>query len=302
MLSLCSKILLRIAPTVRDSGRCRPHQKGNFLRALSETVDESPPMNPLEKAAALKARAHQPEKPISALTAYDYPTARLLDEAGIDLLLVGDSLGMVVLGFPDTTHVTMEHMLHHTAAAARGCQRALLLGDLPINSYETPEEAVRNAQRLVEVGAEAVKLEGGLQQAAKVRAITEAGIPVVGHLGMLPQRVLEEGGYKKKGKTEAQAAELLAGARALEEAGICALVLESVIGDVAKNLSEQFEVPTIGIGCGAGNTHGEIAVITDLLGSYPWFVPPFATTRADHGRTTLEAANAYRAAIVPLNH
>ena len=257
-------------------------------------------MTALEKAAALQARAQQPENPISALTAYDYPTARLLDEAGIDLLLVGDSLGMVVLGFPDTTHVTMEHMLHHTAAAARGCQNALLLGDLPIHSYSTPKEAVMNARRLVEAGAEAVKLEGGIGQVEKVRAIIESGIPVVGHLGMLPQRVKEEGGYKKKGKTAAQVSDLTDGALALQEVGICALVLESVIPSVAKTLSEQLAVPTIGIGCGRGNTHGEIAVVTDLLGSYPWFVPPFATPRASHGVSTTEAAETYRDAIVPL--
>lgn len=257
-------------------------------------------MTALEKATALQTRVNQPENPISALTAYDYPTARLLDEAGIDLLLVGDSLGMVVLGFPDTTHVTMEHMLHHTAAAARGCHHALLLGDMPIHSYTTPKEALMNARRLVEVGADAVKLEGGLRQADKVKAITDAGIPVVGHLGMLPQRVKEEGGYKKKGKTEKQAAALLEGALALQEAGICALVLESVTPSVSKNLSSQLAVPTIGIGCGKGNTHGEIAVVTDLLGSYPWFVPPFATPRATHGVSTTEAAKAYRDAITPL--
>lgn len=258
-------------------------------------------MTSLEKAAAIKARVNQPQNPISALTAYDYPTARLLDEAGIDLLLVGDSLGMVVLGYPDTTHVTMEHMLHHTEAAARGCKEALLLGDLPINSYSTPQEALMNSRRLVKSGADAVKLEGGLGQAEKVKTIVDSGIPVVGHLGMLPQRVKEEGGYKKKGKTEEQAAALLKGALSLQEAGICALVLESVIPKVSRELSEQLKVPTIGIGCGKGNTHGEIAVVTDLLGSYPWFVPPFATPRANHGISTIEAAQAYREAITPLN-
>lgn len=258
-------------------------------------------MTALEKAEALKTRVHNPESPISSLTAYDYPTARLLDEANIDVLLVGDSLGMVVLGFPDTTHVTMEHMIHHTAAAARGCQKALLIGDLPYQSYSTPEEALRNAQRLVEAGAEAVKLEGGVGQIEKVRAIVEAGIPVVGHLGMLPQRVKEEGGYKKKGKTAEQTAALEEGALALQQAGICALVLESVIPQVAKELSALLSIPTIGIGCGRGNTHGEIAVITDLLGSYPWFVPPFATPRASHGASTTEAATAYRNAITPFS-
>ena len=257
-------------------------------------------MTPFEKASALKARVQEPKKPISALTAYDYPTARLLDEAGIDLVLVGDSLGMVVLGFPDTTHVTMDHMLHHTAAAARGCQNALLVGDLPIHSYPDPETALANAKKLVAVGAEAVKLEGGVGQVDKVRAITEAGIPVVGHLGMLPQRVKEEGGYKKKGKTEEQAEALLEGALALQEAGICAVVLESVIPAVAKSLSQALEIPTIGIGCAEGNTHGEIAVVTDLLGSYPWFVPPFANPRANHSESTLKAAKAYRENITPL--
>lgn len=257
-------------------------------------------MKSLQKARLLRARRHEPERPISALTAYDYPTARLLDEAGIDVLLVGDSLGMVVLGFPDTTHVTMDHMLHHVAAAARGCEKAFLVGDLPIHSYPDPEIAVENARRLVEAGADAVKLEGGLRQAKKVQAIIAAGIPVVGHLGMLPQRVLQEGGYKKKGKTEEQAEALRAGALALQEAGICALVFESVVPQVARQLSQQLDIPTIGIGCGLGNTHGEIAVVTDLLGSYPWFVPPFAVPRAEVGRTILSAASDYRAAITPL--
>ena len=257
-------------------------------------------MTSLQKADQLKARINTPGKPISALTAYDYPTARLLDEAGVDVLLVGDSLGMVVLGFPDTTHVTMEHMLHHTAAAARGSQNALLIGDLPIHSYNTPADAVANAKRLVEAGAEAVKLEGGVNQAEKVKAITDAGIPVVGHLGMLPQRVKEEGGYKKKGKTEEQINELKNGALALQEAGICALVLESVIPSAARTLSQELSVPTIGIGCGHGNTHGEIAVITDLLGNYPWFVPPFATPQANHGESTTAAVKTYCEGITAL--
>lgn len=271
----------------------------NF-RALIPFHSNSPEVTSLAKAHALRDRIHQPERPLSALTAYDYATARLLDEAGVDVILVGDSLGMVVLGFPDTTHVTMDHMLHHVAAAARGCKHALLVGDLPIHSYPDPATAIANARRLVEAGADAVKLEGGLRQAEKVRAIVAAGIPVMGHLGMLPQRVKEEGGYKKKGKTEAQAEALLAGALALQEAGICALVLESVVPEVSRQLSQKLTVPTIGIGCGHGNTHGEIAVITDVLGSYPWFVPPFAVPRAEVGKTILTAAQEYRAAITPL--
>lgn len=252
-------------------------------------------MSPIEKAQSLRAR--KGGAPISALTAYDYPTARLLDEAGVDLLLVGDSLGMVVLGFPDTTHVTLEHMIHHTAAVARGVKKSLIVGDLPINTYPDPETALANARLLVEAGADAVKLEGGLGQADKVAAITAAGIPVVGHLGMLPQRVKEEGGYKKKGKTDQETHALLDGALALQEAGISALVLESVIPTAARHLTDQLEVPTIGIGCGQGNCDGEIAVITDVIGSYPWFVPPFATQRADVASEITRAVKGYLDAL-----
>jgi len=157
-------------------------------------------MSPLEKTQQLqKRKTSTGNKAIACITAYDYPTARLVDEAGVDLILVGDSLGMVVLGFPDTTHVTMEHMVHHTAAVRRGAQKALIVGDLPIHSYDTPSDAVNNARKLREAGAEAVKLEGGVRQADKVTEIAGTSIPVLGHLGMLPQRVKKEGGYKKKG-------------------------------------------------------------------------------------------------------
>lgn len=252
-------------------------------------------MTPLEKARRLRHRKGQ--APISALTAYDYPTARLLDEAGVEVLLVGDSLGMVVLGFPDTTHVTLDHMVHHTAAVARGAQNALIVGDLPVNTYPDPPTAVDSARRLVAAGAEAVKLEGGLRQADKVAAIVAAGIPVIGHLGMLPQRVKEEGGYKKKGKSEEETKALLQGALALAEAGISALVLESVLPPAARHLTDQLDVPTIGIGCGRGNCDGEIAVISDIIGSYPWFVPPFATPRADVAREITRAVQGYLDAL-----
>jgi 3-methyl-2-oxobutanoate hydroxymethyltransferase len=249
----------------------------------------------LDKANALRQRkASGP--PIASLTAYDYPTARLLDEAGIDLLLVGDSLGMVVLGYPDTTHVTMDHMLHHTAAAARGSRNALLVADLPINSYNTPPEALTNARRLVEAGAEAVKLEGGVRQVEKVLAIVDDGIPFLGHLGMLPQRVLEEGGYHKVGRSNAEVDHLHEGAHTLEEAGCFAIVLESVIPDVARTLTAELSIPTIGIGCGQHTCDGEIAVVTDVIGSYPWFVPPFATQRAQVATDTTRAVRQYIAA------
>ena len=248
-----------------------------------------------EKADRIRAR--KGKTPISALTAYDYATARLLDEAGVDLLLVGDSLGMVVLGFPDTTHVTIEHMVHHTSAVARGTKNALILGDLPINTYPDPETAVANARRLVEAGAEAVKLEGGIRQAEKVAAIIADGIPVVGHLGMLPQRVKEEGGYKKKGKNDDETQAILEGALALQEAGVCAIVLESVLPKASRLLTQKLKVPTIGIGCGDCTCDGEIAVITDIVGSYPWFVPPFATQRADVAGAITKAVEGYLGAL-----
>lgn len=232
-------------------------------------------------------------RPIAALTAYDYPTARLLDESGVDVLLVGDSLGMVALGFPDTTHVTLDHMLHHVAAVARAKPRALIVGDLPIHTYDTPEQALVSARRLVDAGAEAVKLEGGLLQAEKVRAITSAGIPVMGHLGMLPQRVLEEGGYRKKGKTPEQAEAIRDGAQALIHAGVFSIVFESIIPETARWLSESITVPTIGIGCGNGTCDGEVAVITDVLGSFPWFVPPFAKPETSIAEITREAVARY---------
>jgi 3-methyl-2-oxobutanoate hydroxymethyltransferase len=244
-----------------------------------------------QKADFLRVR--KGVRPIAALTAYDFPTARLLDECGVDILLVGDSLGMVVLGFPDTTHVTLEHMLHHVAAVARAKAKALVVCDLPIHSYDTPAQAVATAEKLVGAGAEAVKLEGGIRQAEKVRAITGAGIPVMGHLGMLPQRVLEEGGYHKKGKTPEQAEAIRAGAQALIEAGVFAIVFESIIPATARLLSGSLVVPTIGIGCGDHTCDGEVAVVTDLLGSYPWFVPPFARPEADLAAATREAVVRY---------
>ncbi|MGE9269043.1 MAG: 3-methyl-2-oxobutanoate hydroxymethyltransferase [Verrucomicrobiales bacterium] len=248
-----------------------------------------------EKAA--RFRALKGVRPIATLTAYDYPVARLLDEAGIDLLLVGDSLGMVVLGYPDTTHVTMPEMLHHTAAVARGAEKALVLADLPIHSYRTPEEALTNARRLIEAGAEAVKLEGGLRQVEKIKTLVAAGIPVMGHLGMLPQRVLEEGGYKKKGKTVAQREALIEAAQALEEAGVFGIVLESVVPESAAAVTAAVNVPTIGIGCGEGTCDGEVAVITDLIASFPWFVPPFAKPRAAVAEEISRAVQQYRQAL-----
>jgi len=226
---------------------------------------------------------------IPALTAYDFPMAKLLDEIGIPLILVGDSLGMVVLGYPDTTHVTMAEMEHHVRAAARAQPHALLAADLPYRSYETVECAVAHAKRLVSAGAEAVKAEGGHQILNQVRAIIAAGIPFLGHLGMLPQSVREEGGYHVKGKVESERQALRADAQALAQAGAFALVLELVTPPVAKELTQQIPVPTIGIGSGP-DCDGQILVTTDLLGTFPWFTPKFVKPR-------LNAADQMRAAI-----
>ena len=235
---------------------------------------------------SMKARGEK----IPSLTAYDYPMAKLLDETGIPLLLVGDSLGMVVLGYPDTTHVTMAEMEHHVRAAARARPRALLAADLPYQSYETPAEAVTNARRLIAAGAEAVKAEGGRVILDQVRAIVATGIPFIGHLGMLPQHVLEEGGYHIKGKGEGERDALLADARALADAGAFAIVLELVTPPVAKAISESIAVPTIGIGSGP-DCDGQILVTHDLLGTFPWFTPRFIKPR-------LNAAEQMRAAVV----
>jgi 3-methyl-2-oxobutanoate hydroxymethyltransferase len=219
-----------------------------------------------ETLREFKARGER----IAALTAYDCPMARLLDEAGVPFILVGDSLGMVVLGFPDTTHVTMADMEHHTRAVARAKPAALVVADLPFRSYETVNEAVTNARRLTAAGANAVKAEGGREIIAQVRAIVAAGVPFCGHLGMLPQHVLEEGGYRVKGKNEPEHQALLADADALVSAGAFALVLELVARPVAAEITRRVPVPTIGIGAGP-DCDGQILVTPDLLGMLPWF-------------------------------
>ena len=224
----------------------------------------------------MKARGEK----IAALTAYDFPMAKLLDECGVPFLLVGDSLGMVVLGYPDTTHVTMQDMEHHTRAAARAQTRALLGADMPFKSYETPESAVANARQLVAAGAEFVKAEGGREILPQVTAILAAGIPFCGHLGMLPQHVLEEGGYRVKGRKEAEHQALIEDAKALAGAGAFAIVLELVTPPVAKEITEAVSAPTIGIGSGP-DCDGQILVTHDLTGSFPWFTPRFVKPRAN---------------------
>jgi 3-methyl-2-oxobutanoate hydroxymethyltransferase len=216
---------------------------------------------------------------LTALTAYDYPTARLLDESGIDIILVGDSVGMVVLGYQDTTEVTLAEMVHHTRAAARGVKRALLVGDLPIHTYDTQEQAVASARALMEAGAQAVKLEGGASHVPQIEAIIAAGIPVMGHIGMLPQSVREEGGYKVKGRTPSEAEALVRDAEAVEKAGVFAVVLEIVMSETARQITQALDIPTIGIGSGA-HCDGQILVTHDLIGLFPWFTPKFVSPEA----------------------
>src|SRR5467141_2431311 len=229
---------------------------------------------------------------ITALTAYDYPTARLLDESGIDIILVGDSLGMVVLGCQDTTGVTLEQMLHHTRAVTRGVKHALLVADMPIHTYDTPEQAVKTAKQFVEIGAQAVKLEGGANHVAEIEAITQAGIPFMAHIGMLPQSVREEGGYKVKGRTQSEASALIADARAVEKAGAFSVVLEIVVPEIAKQITNAISIPTIGIGSGE-HCDGQILVTHDLIGLFPWFTPKFVSPGAEVAAEIRKATRAF---------
>jgi 3-methyl-2-oxobutanoate hydroxymethyltransferase len=220
--------------------------------------------------------------PITMLTAYDYPTALAEDQAGVDCILVGDSLGMVVLGYQNTLPVTMEDMLHHSRAVSRGAKYALLIGDMPFMSYQvSTEEAVRNAGRfLQEAGMDAVKLEGGRERVEAIRAIVSAGIPVMGHLGLTPQSVNQLGGFRPQGKTATAAKRLLEDAFLLEEAGCFSLVLESVPARLAELISKKLSIPTIGIGAGLG-CDGQVLVTHDLLGLFERFTPKFVKKYAD---------------------
>jgi len=211
------------------------------------------------------------------LTAYDYTTAKIVDEVGIPLILVGDSLGMVVLGYESTIPVTMEEMLHHTKAVARGTKSAMVIGDMPFMTYHiSTEEALRNAARFIqEGGAQAVKLEGGVTVAEKVRSIVSCGIPVMGHIGLTPQSIHQLGGFRAQGKTLEAAKKLLKDAQALEEAGAFAIVLETIPTQLATFITQSIDIPTIGIGAGAG-CDGQVLVINDLLGSFTEFVPKHA--------------------------
>ena len=252
----------------------------------------------MKNTAATFAAAKAKGEKLSMLTAYDYSTAKLEDESGINGILVGDSLGNVVLGYEDTVSVTMEDMIHHGAAVARGAKNALVVVDMPFMSYEvTVEEAVRNAGRLMKEGrAGAVKLEGGVRVAEQIRAIVKAGIPVMGHIGLTPQSINVFGGFKVQGKSEEAARALLADAKAVEEAGAFAVVIEAVPAALAQMITDAVSTPTIGISAGAG-CDGQILVYQDMLGMFSDFTPKFVKRYANVGEVMREAFANYAAEV-----
>lgn len=260
-------------------------------------MSESPVSSKKITTAAFRGKKARGE-PLTMLTAYDYLTARAVDQAGMDSILVGDSLGMVILGYENTLPVTMEDMLHHCRAVSRGAARALLIGDMPFMSYQiNAAEAVRNAGRfLQEAGMDAVKLEGGSERLEAVQAIIGAGIPVLGHLGLTPQSVHQLGGFKTQGVTGTAAKRILDDALLLERAGCFGIVLESVPDRVAAYISSRLEIPTIGIGAGAG-CDGQVLVTHDLLGLYDKFTPKFVKQYTVLHSEISQALQAYRAEV-----
>ncbi len=267
---------------------------------MSTLSPASPPQTRTRKKITIRTLAARKRRsqPVVMLTAYDYSGARLADAAGVDAILVGDSLGMVVLGYENTLPVTMEDMLHHCKAVARGARYALLVGDMPFMSYQVSvPEAVRNAGRfLQEGGMDAVKLEGGRERLETVRAIVSAGIPVMGHLGLTPQSVSQLGGFRRQGRTAAAARRLLEDALALQEAGCFSLVLESVPAQLAAHITARLDIPTIGIGAGA-QCDGQVLVYHDLLGLFDAFTPSFVRQYARLHETILAALSEYAADV-----
>ncbi|HEX7221902.1 MAG TPA: 3-methyl-2-oxobutanoate hydroxymethyltransferase [Candidatus Limnocylindrales bacterium] len=270
-------------------------------------MSASTPQPPASGAAASEAvrrltltdiaKMHADGERIAMLTAYDYPTARLLDEAGIPMLLVGDSLGRAMLGYENEIRVSMEDMLHHSAAVTRGAKRALVVGDMPFLSYATPDDALRNAGRFLhDAGVQAVKVEGGVRSARVIEALVKAGIPVMGHIGLTPQAINAIGKVRIQGKSRDQARALLHDALAVQEAGAFSIVLELVPEQLAAAITERLRIPTIGIGAGAGCS-GQVQVVTDLLGLESW-QPKHARPYADLRATILGAARAYAADVV----
>ncbi len=242
------------------------------------------------------AKLHADGVRIATITAYDYPTAALVDEAGIPLILVGDSLAQVVLGYDTTVRVSMEEMLHHTKAVVRGTRRAMIVGDMPFLSYASADDAVANAGRFLrEAGAQAVKIEGGVRSTRTIEALVRAGIPVMGHIGLTPQAINTLGRVRIQGKSKDQARALLADALAVQDAGAFAVVLELVPGQLAQAITTRLHIPTIGIGAGAGCS-GQIQVINDTLGWGEW-IPKHARKYADLRGTILGAVSQYRADV-----
>lgn len=243
-------------------------------------------------------RNRKNDVPIAELTAYDYPWAKVADTAGIDVVLVGDSLGMVVLGYPDTVSVTMEEMIHHTKAVVRGVERALVITDMPFGSYNSSiPAAINNATRILKEGrADAVKVEGGVSMAATVAAIVNAGIPVQGHIGLTPQTATSLGGFKVQGKSAQAAKQLLDDAKALEDAGCFSIVLEAIPAPLAERITQAISIPTIGIGAGP-NCDGQVLVIHDLVGLYDRFTPKFVKQYAKINEPILEALRQYKAEV-----
>ena len=242
------------------------------------------------------AKMHADGERIAMLTAYDYPTAKLVDEAGVPMILVGDSLGKAMLGYENEIRVSLADMLHHSAAVVRGARRALIVGDMPFLTYTTVDDAVENAGRFLrEAGVQAVKVEGGVRSAKVIEALVRAGIPVMGHIGLTPQSINALGRIRIQGKTREQARSLLADAHAVQEAGAFSIVLELVPEQLAAAITERLRIPTIGIGAGAGCS-GQVQVVTDLLGLDSWH-PKHARPYADLRGTVLEAVRAYAADV-----
>ncbi len=233
-------------------------------------------------------------EPIVMITAYDYPSAQMVDEAGVDIILVGDSLGMVVLGYENTLPVTMEDMLRHTAAVVRGTKRAMVVGDMPFMSYQlSPEQALENAGRFIkEAGAHAVKLEGGEEVLDAIKKITSAGIPVMGHIGLTPQSIHRIGGYRVQGREKEQAEKLKKDAKLLEEAGCFSIVLEAVPMELAKEITQTLSIPTIGIGAGP-HCDGQVLVYHDVLGIFQEFKPKFVKRYANLREKIIGAVSEY---------
>ena len=272
----------------------KPDRQTSPAPASTDAAPTAPPMGRITVVDI--ARMHADGQRIPMLTAYDYPTAHLLAEAGIPMLLVGDSLGQAMLGYESTVRVTMDEMIHHTKAVVRGAGRALVVGDMPFLSYANSDEALDNAGRFLrEAGAQAVKVEGGVRSARIVEALVKAGVPVMGHIGLTPQSINAIGKVRVQGKSREGARALLGDALAIQEAGAFAIVLELVPEQLAAAISDRLRIPTIGIGAGAG-CGGQVQVVTDLLGLGD-FIPRHAKPYADLRGTIVSAARAYAADV-----